>query len=596
MKKVILYFSLVLGLSLGMTSCDDFFQTDPDNIMNDEDYMKEEADMYRGYLGIQTRMQEVGDQAIWLTDLRSAFLQSTNNAPVSLQNINNYSPTDGNEYADPTGYYAVVVACNDFIVKVDEFYRDTKGAMSDSAKVHIPRLVSSALRYKVWAYMMLGKIYGEAYYFDTNVTELTSLKGSDFQYMTMKDLSAKLVDLLNNGIYCCGQQIPADLTMDWTYWVNPVTPNEAYDYWKYMSIDYSCLKAECLSWKASYTDAYSDWYELRELTLNALAYAPLVYTADDGTQRWKYYMCSKQTMMNYSEIFYSEKVGWEPHLVSAIFYDYENKQTNRLVQYLCPAYPDDGFYAKPSAYALNGMYANSDIRGKDQRFLITTINGEAAVTKYYYSRLVTSNNGYLRSKLYEIEPAILLYRGFELHYYLAEAENHLGHWDVARSLLNNGIAGRFPEVITSNNGAEYYAETYFPKDTLDNLPVWDSRYGYFFAGDFTNSYPNIGLVGCLGGAEYDLPTIGDDASETEKRTFAYDQNRMKAYDLALAEEFQKEFTAEGKAYSYIVKMAERYKDADIVYNLVKPKYEGTAYQAQVKSSLEQSVFIKWTLE
>ncbi len=80
-----------------VSSCDDFFTTDPDNIINVGDYISTENEMYRGFLGIITRMQNAGDHAIFLTDPRCNFLEIAPNAPVALQNIYNYEPTDGNE-------------------------------------------------------------------------------------------------------------------------------------------------------------------------------------------------------------------------------------------------------------------------------------------------------------------------------------------------------------------------------------------------------------------------------------------------------------------------------------------------------------------
>lgn len=68
-----------------VSSCDDFFTTDPDNIINVGDYISTENEMYRGFLGIITRMQNAGDHAIFLTDPRCNFLEIAPNAPVALR-------------------------------------------------------------------------------------------------------------------------------------------------------------------------------------------------------------------------------------------------------------------------------------------------------------------------------------------------------------------------------------------------------------------------------------------------------------------------------------------------------------------------------
>ena len=154
MKRIFRYIVLSMTAVTGVcvSSCDDFFTTDPDNIINVGDYISTENEMYRGFLGIITRMQNAGDHAIFLTDPRCNFLEIAPNAPVALQNIYNYEPTDGNEYADPTCYYEIVTACNDYFDKMAEYQREIGSSMSESAAADFPKLISSAVRIKEWAY------------------------------------------------------------------------------------------------------------------------------------------------------------------------------------------------------------------------------------------------------------------------------------------------------------------------------------------------------------------------------------------------------------------------------------------------------------
>ncbi len=177
MKRINIYLLSVMSVfgALMLQSCDDFFQTDPNNIINTDDYISKDDEMYKGFLGIYTRMQDAGDHSIFLTDTRANVLEITGNAPVPLQNIYNYESTDGNEYADPTCYYAIVIACNDYIHKMDEYHKRIQNSMSEKSETNFIALLSSTIRIKVWAYYMLGRIYGEAYWFDDALTELVEL-------------------------------------------------------------------------------------------------------------------------------------------------------------------------------------------------------------------------------------------------------------------------------------------------------------------------------------------------------------------------------------------------------------------------------------
>lgn len=584
MKKIFYYIAFVLGTSAVTTSCDDFFETNPDNVLNSEDYIAREAEMYRGFLGIATKIQEVGDHAMWLTEPRSNFLETTGNAPVALQNLNNYDETDGNEYADPTGYYSVIASCNDYLQKMEEFYIGIDGAISDSAKVHFPRLVSSTLRMKAWAYYMLGSIYGEAYWYDKNMTDIEDLSSATFEHLDVKGICDRAIDLLDNGVTLAGMHIPANLEMDWGRWVDPVNGNEAYDYWKHITPPWLVLRAEFTSWRANYqTDPVLKKADYQWVRDNVLRYLTNAIT----TRGFDFYSCTMHTILYYSNIFYTEQIGYEQQILGAVFYSYQNKQYNRIVQYLCPEYPGDSYYLRPSAFG-QSQFTESDIRGPHQKLVTNTLGGEECLTKFYYTRV--NNQGYLRTKIFEIEPTIPLFRGHDLHFLLAEAENHLGHWEVAKTLLNKGLLEVFPGGYTT-----------LPSDSLDGDRIWDLQYQEWFAA--SGGYGDIGIVGAARAEEYELATLDDylatlpaDADQEQAALdFAFDEERIKAYDMALADEYLKEFTGEGKSYLYLVKMAERYGDYKVIYDRVAGKYTADKLP-QVESSLQQKYFIDWTLK
>ena len=113
----ILALTLVASATM-LQSCNDYFDTDPKNIINTEDYIAQEDEMYRGYMGILNCVQKAGDHAIFLTDTRGAVLETTDNAPTELKSIYNWGTTNGNSYADPTCYYSIIVSCNDYIFKM----------------------------------------------------------------------------------------------------------------------------------------------------------------------------------------------------------------------------------------------------------------------------------------------------------------------------------------------------------------------------------------------------------------------------------------------------------------------------------------------
>lgn len=604
MKTIkILSLALLLAAAGGLSSCSDYFETETKDVMDDDKYIGTEDEMYKGFLGILNRMQEAGDQAIFLTDTRGNFLETTPNAPVALQDIYNYEATDGNEYADPTCYYAIIIACNDYFDKMADYHHNV-GGMSETAEKHFVPLLSSAIRIKVWAYYMLGKIYGQAYWFDDPLRQKYPLSDTNiFTKCDMQQLTNKCISLLDNGIDVDGIHIDADKVMNWYEWLDPENQDQsAYVRWQYLTPPFLLLRAELVSWRCNYESeeaAQGDWLWIRD---NLLQYMYSLHMAEAGSNfplpGWDISTSSSadmnalgyiyQTNMilqadatgAYSRIFSNEEVGNRYQLVSGIMYDYSNHQRNRLVQYFCPQYPGDGFYLEPSKYGQN-LYPETDIRSLTQKMVMNTLGGQVALTKYYYTyNFSTRQFGYIRDNIFEIEPTIITFRGHDFHFLIAEAENHLGNWDQARTILNNGLMNRF-------------VDQHLPADGS-----WSHYYESWFAP--RGGYGDIGIAGAANGTRYNLPTPDDkDYNLTEEQ-------RKQIYDWALADEYQKEYTAEGKSYPYLCKMAERWSHAGRgsdsearlqVANRIAPKYKTAAMQQKVKNYLEgNGYFIQWNLK
>lgn len=596
----------LMAVSMTFTACEDFFETDPKNIINEEDYIAEEDEMYKGFLGIFNRMQEAGDHAIFLTDTRAALLETTDNAPTDLKAICNYDETYGNPYADPTCYYAIIVACNDYFAKMEEFHQ-TVGGMTEIAEENFPALISSAMRIKAWAYLMLGKIYGEAYWFDDPLTEKKDLNdASVFTYCNMKELADRAIALLENGMTIDGIHVSGNLEVKWYKWLDPEVQDETmYRQWQFLTPPAVILNAEFRSWRASYVDedaAQTDWAWIRENILDFFYYyqQPLAEDVEDpegyriaggtGYNRNAIFQLSLLMQSDnfgaYSNIFFTEKTGSQYQLISTIMYDHARFQRNRLVQYFCPEYPDaESFYLQPSEYGVN-LYNENDIRGATQKWMINTLGGKRCVSKYYYGyNFTTRSYQYLDEKpIFEIQPAIPTFRGHDLHYLLAEAELHLGHYDQAYVLLNAGVSDEFPDKIMP----------------LGEGSNWDERYLPFLAN--SGGYGNAGLAGAANATLHDLPRPGD----AEWDSYTEDEIK-KMYDWAIADEHMKEYIAEGKSYSYMCKIAERYANnayrggdpaeaRDSVAARIAPKYAPMGRQSVVENRIKNNgYFIHWEL-
>jgi hypothetical protein len=445
-------------------------------------------------------------------------------------------------------------------------YRKRVGeSMDEDTKNNFNCLISSTLRIKVWAYYTLGRIYGKVVWFDDPLKELTNL--NDVNIFTplndMKSIVNKCVNLLDSGIVVYKEErIAANLKMNWVAWLDPENENEdTYRYWNYLTPDWLLLRCELLSWRGE----TGDWLCIRDSILNFL-FKEQSITRLEGEYLYPsgfMYSCNIPLTGNYQNIFYTERMGYKFQFITGIMYDYENDQVNRLVDYFCPAFPCS-YYLRPSMHAI-GKYVETDVRGLTQRLCMNVINGDTCFCKNYYHR-----GAFLKSKILEIMPTIVLQRGHDYYFLLAEAENHLGNWEQAECLLNQGVTNSYT-----------YAR-YLPAE-------WNSNYSSWFGGN--GGYGDVGIVGCVRGAGHELPKPTDSVyniSEAE---------RIRLYDMALADEYLLEYTGEGKSYSYLIKMAERYPSigASIIADRVVPKYPASK-QAEVRAKIESGGYwVDWDL-
>ncbi|MFR9166509.1 MAG: hypothetical protein ACLVKO_09945 [Dysgonomonas sp.] len=88
------YFNILFIVALGLivSSCDDFFDVDPGDSLDGDDYPGSVTELYSGYMGVTAKVQAVADKAIFLEGLRGDFLEPTRNATDDMIDLYNYNP------------------------------------------------------------------------------------------------------------------------------------------------------------------------------------------------------------------------------------------------------------------------------------------------------------------------------------------------------------------------------------------------------------------------------------------------------------------------------------------------------------------------
>src|SRR5690606_21887828 len=311
--KLILLFCMLSSLQ----SCSDFFEPENGTIKLGSSYVGETGELYAGFVGLVTKLQAIGDKAIYLTDTRAEMLEPTGRS-IELKQLYDYE-TDlaGNHYADPAEYYDVIIACNDFLQKALA-YKEANSSSIDME--HYRGFIGGALRLKAWTYFTIAKIYGEAIWFDDPMVNL-----SDYTSYTVKDFDQILqscIELLQVGF----DGVDGTHEMSWTRWIEETAEEnvnvDAYYYWDSMIPPYFMLAAELSLWNGEYQ-------RVVDLIMPKINEA---FAATSGNfTRW---MLTASYFNNYNRGVMFDNLGPNSQTaVSVIRYNYERNQTNELLKH-----------------------------------------------------------------------------------------------------------------------------------------------------------------------------------------------------------------------------------------------------------------------
>lgn len=565
MGKKILRFSLfTFTLSLMLTACSDFFDPSTDDEFNGEDGFTSNTEMYTGFLGIMTKMQAVGDKEILLTEPRGELIEPSDESTSDLIALYNYDPNlQGNAYANPAGYYEVIIACNDYLQNMTD-YKTKPNVDNDAWQA----LVASTVRTKVWAYKTLAEIYGQAVWFDDAISEVSDIReGDKFQLLQLGALIDRCLSLLTTGY----DGVNSDQEINWYEWLDPThtvaLASSQYRKWNYIVPPYAGLYAELCLWKGALLDAVGQqsatYYQQAADELLKKLGDQINVTSDPGSN--VYWLPSAATPGHYSPIWNNAQ-PYPYEVVSAIIYDYTKNQTNTLLRHFSNEYPNK-YWLRPSeagvARFLDKTF-NPGTTENDTRYkaCFGTSSGQRYLAKF---RPVGSS---ARTNAYQDDCHIYIYRATQYHLMLCEALNHLKRFTAMNAVFNKGVKAGDTDDCFVAGSAEWqgFESTVDPtKSDWTGTANWGTR-----------KYPSLGIRGCFNLTARPVKDNIHDLGETAT---------LKFNDQALLDEAMLEFAGEGKVYPMMCRLAVRYSDPSIVADRVCPKYTDEALATTVRSRI-----------
>ena len=578
MKRIYINIILIGVLVFISTGCSDFFETDNDTQLRGDDYVKEVGELYSGFLGIVTKMQAIGDKAIYLTDIRAELLEPTENTPSELYSLYNYDDDlSGNSYADPAKYYDVIIACNDYMHKAKE-YKDAHETSIDAD--HYKGLISSAVRVKVWIYLTLGKIYGQAVWFDDPVYGMV-----DFSKYETKDLT-EIIDACDNLLNTGYDGIDGTYLMKWGEWLDPsegsTSVSDEYKRWDMMVPEFFVLKAEIALWK-------NDGATAASLLLSEMNKAFEGCANNSGEVK---YMRSGSYSTQYGRQ-YDNATPVNAATESVIMYDYKYNQKNSLLKH----FDYSGGYmlraALPAVKRFKDVTFNppSDDKaretsdGRFKAFKEIVVDEEYSIQKY---------RGFSKSghKVENDDVHINIYHTADLYFMLVEALNLQNRYTPVSVLMNKGVNTYF------NNGDVTLGDPVMWQGFTNQWTKFDGR-----------GYPDAGIRGIFGRlgnreiweTEDDMNAALEEKPELEEEYnlsgLSDAQQKIKKHnDIELLKEALLEFPCEGKTYPLMIRIAKRWNDYSLISRFVCEKYPESK-QAEIRSKIENSnaYFVPWDL-
>ena len=148
--------------------------------------------------------------------------------------------------------------------------------------------------------------------------------------------------------------------------------------------------------------------------------------------------------------FFNYETPYDYESVSAVMYNYQNKQTNSLLKHFDSDYPNK-FWLAPAEKAME-RFSDKDFDpiGANEEDFRKTYTFKEYNGKWVISKFRPPYNPVRAA--YRDDVFVYLYRGAELYLMMAEAFNQLGKKNAVDALINTGVEGYVDEFERNADG------------------------------------------------------------------------------------------------------------------------------------------------
>lgn len=546
--KTILISLLACGLLC--SSCDKYFGIDTNDFQEEDGAYRDRSTIYAGMLGLSASFRSVVEHHIILSELMGDLMQPTMKAPDEYWDLFRYKyeklDKGAGSFASPVPYYKLIVNCNDYLKHLVEYNREFPNALTPEV---YKGMVGTTLSYRAWAYLQIGKLYGEAVCFDLAYSDKDS--GQPQRLLKFDELIQELLYNVKIGV----DGVSAFQKLNWRTLVNPEVKDSDFDKsWNLVAVNTEVLVCELYLWAKDYTNAAKTGINLLNSSGTSFKLASTKGMA---------FLFDKPTVAEIAD-----------EAMTTVWYDHLWRQTHDLqryfgnigsgLYYFCPtsqsAFRFSSQIVRVSKDEVTGE--QSIMRGSDSRIKISlsTNNGERVITKYNWM-----------NSDYNINDApIYVYRASEVWLMVAEALNALGNTRAADSLLNVGMK---PSWSAANNYFEIPFESPIYQATLNSCQGIRGRAK--MAGDYVRYH-------------IDTTRVYTDEQLAERKQFVMDS--------LLLEETALELAYEGKRWFAMMRIARNSERPEHLAVSVAQKFGSEAEVYKRWLMKPENWFIKWDMK
>ena len=401
--------ALILLFALFSISCEDIMSVDSTSSLPTEDHYSSLSEIYGAFIGLSSSFAQVAEQTIILAGLKGDLMKPTANAPEEFWNIYKYQEDNSTTYSSSKKYYDIVLNCNDFLKRVKKYNQDVPGDIPEAV---YKGMISKTINLKVWSWLTIGKFWGEASIYSTNMVDNNT---DGILRIGFDQLPIYLIDYMNGG----EDGIDAFNELDWKWVLDPDSDEATDRNWTGIDLDGRVLMGELNLWAGNYQNTIDYLLEYMKET-------------------------KKVGNANYSYIFKNRYTDVADAVVTVVPFNILYGQGHNLLSYFSPMTPDLYFVPTDIVVELfdsqiSNDYSEGDYsRGRGVSYSLfstgSSVASSAYISKYMLNKGESENEGQFVS-----DADIYIYRVSELNLMIAEAYCFMGQVESALTFFDEGV-------------------------------------------------------------------------------------------------------------------------------------------------------------